>query len=524
MDRVDEAQSVGALSEIRPTRREALLLILKNPSLAGSLLLRSLLKFISALLEKTALRSRWNNDDAGSADATAFKPFGLFNILHLEYLPLWSLLMPLLSSIWPIWRYVDPLSFLSRQLYVDSLYGQHTQSHRWLSALLEDTLLTKASRNVIVSDFPPHRTIEKKPRQRPQFVIDPSDPTKLVLAEHVFPVFFRPIDTRVFWYWKYGTLFRIQKIGEPAYRSIRSVNEYGEEGRRLERIEPVIAIRSFSRSRKPLIKFLQDARDHHNIGVGQVPLVEIYAWGRVEMKAALLEDAAQFFNAREWYRRRGLTWKRGWVLYGPPGCGKTSVISALATTFDLPVYSLAVGSLKDTDLADAMAEVGSKCILVLEDIHALFPSNRANARHLAPFDSGRYGLTSGTDSTATMSTLLNMLDGLDSGEARITIATSNVSPNRIFGDALCRPGRFDRFFEFKNATREQARELFLTFYDDREWFDEGQAGKQTQAELAGDILRIANEWAAMVKDGQFSVAALQGRSGSSAVGGKADLW
>lgn len=181
------------------------------------------------------------------------------------------------------------------------------------------------------------------------------------------------------------------------------------------------------------------------------------------------------------------------------------MISALATSFDLPIYILPVGSLlSDTTMAHAMSGIGSKCILVLEDIHALFTLDKAN-KSQARSDDSWFG--TGNRSTATLSTLLNVLDGLDSGEARITIATSNVAPSRMFDDALCRPGRFDRFFHFKNASREQARELFLTFY-------KGSPGVLDDRSSSGaeDIWRLAKKWEAMIEEEQFSVAALQGKN------------
>ena len=43
-------------------------------------------------------------------------------------------------------------------------------------------------------------------------------------------------------------------------------------------------------------------------------------------------DICEFLQSSKWYRERGIPYRRGYLLYGPPGCGKTSFITALAGT------------------------------------------------------------------------------------------------------------------------------------------------------------------------------------------------
>jgi len=75
----------------------------------------------------------------------------------------------------------------------------------------------------------------------------------------------------------------------------------------------------------------------------------------------------------------GIPYRRGYLLFGPPGCGKTSLILALAGEMK---YSLCVMSLNDIKMSDdlliqLMGEVPSKSFVLLEDIDAMF-GNRDN--------------------------------------------------------------------------------------------------------------------------------------------------
>jgi ATP-dependent 26S proteasome regulatory subunit len=43
-------------------------------------------------------------------------------------------------------------------------------------------------------------------------------------------------------------------------------------------------------------------------------------------------DVQDFTESTSWYRERGVPYRRGYLLYGPPGCGKTSFIQVKGVT------------------------------------------------------------------------------------------------------------------------------------------------------------------------------------------------
>lgn len=56
----------------------------------------------------------------------------------------------------------------------------------------------------------------------------------------------------------------------------------------------------------------------------------------------ILEDVREFINNPQWYFDRGIPYRRGYLLYGPPGCGKSSFITALAGMM-FPTFSYMSG-------------------------------------------------------------------------------------------------------------------------------------------------------------------------------------
>ncbi|KAL7672312.1 hypothetical protein ACOME3_007201 [Neoechinorhynchus agilis] len=52
----------------------------------------------------------------------------------------------------------------------------------------------------------------------------------------------------------------------------------------------------------------------------------------VGIREKIVKDVQEFIRSRQWYSDRGVPYRRGYLLHGPPGCGKSSFIYALAGT------------------------------------------------------------------------------------------------------------------------------------------------------------------------------------------------
>lgn len=63
----------------------------------------------------------------------------------------------------------------------------------------------------------------------------------------------------------------------------------------------------------------------------------------------IVDDCKDFINSPKWYSDRGIPYRRGYLLHGPPGCGKSSFITALAGEIQ---FSICLLNLSDRGLTD----------------------------------------------------------------------------------------------------------------------------------------------------------------------------
>lgn len=187
-----------------------------------------------------------------------------------------------------------------------------------------------------------------------------------------------------------------------------------------------------------------------------------------ETKANLLERIDWFCANEKWYNSRGMPHKMGILIDGPPGTGKTSLIHAIASKYDRNIRFLNLNNLTDRSASILGKELSSRDILVIEDIDTFAVSKGRIIRYkpLAEERATKHGEPDTTEEkeadTLSLSTVLNVLDGLISPDGVITFGTTNRP--EVLDPALTRRGRFDMQITLDLMSGECLAEMFKAFY------------------------------------------------------------
>lgn len=162
----------------------------------------------------------------------------------------------------------------------------------------------------------------------------------------------------------------------------------------------------------------------------------------------ILKDIGDFFSSKEQYRLYDILYKRGILLYGKAGVGKSITIQLIVKEFLVRTDGLVFNIQDNSDLEAysgfmknnfRKAEPNRQIVVIMEDIESLLKRDS--------------------------SYLLNILDGVEQFENVVYIATTNY-PEQLQERILNRPSRFDRRYEVK-LPNAKTRHCYLSSKLDR---------------------------------------------------------
>jgi predicted AAA+ superfamily ATPase len=157
----------------------------------------------------------------------------------------------------------------------------------------------------------------------------------------------------------------------------------------------------------------------------------------------ILKDIQDFWDRRDKYREYNFVHKRGILMYGEPGCGKSGIIQLIAK--QLIENNGIIINIKDQDDVDFFIdfiatfrkiEPNRPLIVLLEDLDSI-----------------------AGESNYSTSKLLNILDGVKQIEDVVYIATTNY-PEKLQERITNRPSRFDRRYKVE-LPNEEIREAYI---------------------------------------------------------------
>tara|TARA_B100000575_G_scaffold292587_1_gene301421 strand:- start:1826 stop:3226 length:1401 start_codon:yes stop_codon:yes gene_type:complete len=166
-------------------------------------------------------------------------------------------------------------------------------------------------------------------------------------------------------------------------------------------------------------------------------------------KEELIEKVEDFFSedTRDIYLSFGIPYKCVYMIHGPPGSGKTSVIKSLASILDCDIFVLPITKdMVDSDFVSAFAYINDQesndRIIVIEDIDTLFEERKDGD----------------TKNGITLQAFLNCLDGFTCIEGTMLFITANKP--EVLDYAFIRSCRIDHKIELGYADKYQSRCMF----------------------------------------------------------------
>ena len=146
-----------------------------------------------------------------------------------------------------------------------------------------------------------------------------------------------------------------------------------------------------------------------------------------------------------WYKKKGVLWRHGALLWGKSGSGKSATVRNICKDSDLPLFILSIGEMTNKELTDnwLIIQEDIPCCVLFEDIDIIFNK--------------RQNLLGEMGGGLTFDCLLNSISGALPAEGIFIFITTNNY--EYLDDSLIRPGRLDCNIKLNNMVEEDRIKL-----------------------------------------------------------------
>lgn len=217
-----------------------------------------------------------------------------------------------------------------------------------------------------------------------------------------------------------------------------------------------------------------------------IHLADIAGYQEEKEEAEKLIDILKNF---ELYKSQGASIPKGLLLCGEPGVGKTMFAKAISTEAGVPLYEFEASESEDEEetirsLKDLFAKAKETIpsIIFIDELDELVSSTD---------QAGFYGFQSDY-SRKTLKTLLTEIDGIDSSEGILVIATTNSK--RTVPPALVRSGRLEKQITFRVPTAEDRSAIAALYLKKAgaEGINPDDVARKTNGFTGADIKSLIN--------------------------------
>lgn len=262
------------------------------------------------------------------------------------------------------------------------------------------------------------------------------------------------------------------------YWVTRSQSTAGQAG---HHIHYQLTITGLGRNRKRVMDMIEDFKYKPAAGKLEIYTCEHGRWSRIAsilprsiqsvmteggIKDKIIAQIEKYKGDRDWYHTKGLPYKLTYVLHGPAGTGKTSLIKAIATHLGRSICLMSFSEMSDGKLNRLLAEMPENSLLLIEDFDSSSAvSKRAGVEASDPSEVEGMVKLSEKFSGLTLSGVLNAFDGIVSLDDRLIFLTTNVLDS--IDPAMVRPGRVDHVIEIGYLKDSTIREYIGMMYPGR---------------------------------------------------------
>lgn len=274
-------------------------------------------------------------------------------------------------------------------------------------------------------------------------------------------------------------------FGRSGQRETDGMQNYGESGKIVEAATDSGGGTDLFIGNKRFLKYEMDDIGEENEGDKKLKTLAFPK--EIE---GLIEEIKRWKESESWYKEKSIPWKRGWLLFGKTGTGKSSLTKAIGQYLDLPIHIFDISSMSNYDFHSKWSDMlrSTPCMALIEDIDAVF-NGRENIKN-----------SQTSSDLLTFDCLLNCIDGIENTDGLFLIITTNRveflddalgkprSDKHVNGTHIStRPGRIDRAFELKSLDKEcRIKVANRILCDCKEFIDkivedgEGDSGAQFQ--------------------------------------------